>query len=99
MTGRMVILEGRLLLDVIREGVTVVKLLAIENEVLEARRLKSEKVRLSSSCSPSKMRYWRSKNKVKGGLLLNVVIREGVAVVEPFAVENEVLVVEGQGEG
>ena len=42
---------------------------------------------------------WKSKDEMKGRLLLDVVIREGTAVLELLANENKELDVEGQDGG
>ena len=54
------------------------------------------KLQPSSSCLPTKIRCWWSKNEMKGRLLADVVIREGTAILELLANENKELVVEGQ---
>ena len=46
-----------------------------------------------------KIRRWKSKDEMKGRLLLDVVFREGTAVLELLADENKQLDVEGRDGG
>ena len=46
-----------------------------------------------------KIRSWTLKDEMKGRLLLDVVIREGTAVLELLADENKEVEVEGRDEG
>jgi hypothetical protein len=66
---------------------------------MEGRLLLDDVVRPSSSCLPTKIRRWKSKNEMKGRPLLDVVIREGTAVLKLLAEENKELDVEERDEG